>query len=85
MLDILQDKLLLDSFELTGVLVQINQSSRVNEAIRWASRSFGQSVCLIESFLPVDTHLNKGLNTELMNFRFDLGFSTIEKDLPAPV
>lgn len=56
----------------------------VYEAIAWSSRSLGQSVSLVKAFLIVKANLNRANVTELMNFLCDLGFSTIEKVLPAP-
>jgi hypothetical protein len=64
--------------------VEVDEEVGVDEAVGGSARTFGESVRLVEAFLVVEAELREGKGTELMNLRCDLGFSTMEKDFPAP-
>lgn len=64
--------------------MEVDQEVGVDEAVGGSAGTFGEGVRLVEAFLVVEAELRGGRGTELMNLRCDLGFSTMEKDLPAP-
>jgi hypothetical protein len=82
--EVLEEEVAPDGFEGVGLVVEIDEETGVDEAVVGSTGPLSEGVGLVEALLVVEAQLSGGRGTELMNLRCDLGFSTMEKDLPAP-
>ena len=54
---VLEDEVLLDGLDERGVVVEIDEEMRIDEAVAGPSRPLGKSISLVEAFLVIESKL----------------------------